>query len=341
MVQQIKALLTTRLNDTQLNRLRAISPRLVIVHKPAGEGWSRADTSDLFEGDEEIFYGSMPPRNLSKAPRLKWVQLHSAGVDHLNGHPIMRSRILITTSSGIHAVPIGEFVVMMMLALARHVPQVIRMQDHSEWPKGAWKTFGGSELRGKTLGVIGYGSIGREAARIAKRGFNMRVLALTRTDKKEDPGYVERGTGDPEGKLPDEWFRTQHLPELLSQSDFVVITTPLTNETRNMIGEAELRSMKPSAYIINVARGGIIDEEALVRALKEHWITGAGLDVFSTEPLPATSELWKLENALIAPHVSAATPNYEDRAVELFAENLRRYLNEERLLNLVDKSMGY
>lgn len=341
MVQQIKVLLTSRFNDTQLNRLRAVSPRLVIVSRPTAEGWSRSDTSDLFEGDEEVFYGFMPPRNLSKAPRLKWVQLHSAGVDHLNDHPIMHSDVLITTASGIHAVPIGEFAVMMMLALARHVPRMVRMQDRGEWPKERSKMFGGSELRDKTFGVIGYGSIGREAARIAKRGFSMRVLALSRTEKKKDLGYVERNIGDPEGKVPDAWFRPQQLLELLSQSDFVLITIPLTNETRNMIGETELQAMKPSAYVINVSRGAIIDENALAQALKEHWIAGAGLDVFATEPLPVTSELWKLENALIAPHVSGATPNYDNRAVDTFAENLRRYLNGQRLLNLVNKSIGY
>jgi phosphoglycerate dehydrogenase-like enzyme len=121
----------------------------------------------------------------------------------------------------------------------------------------------------------------------------------------------------------------------------VLISTPLTDETQQLIGEAELRAMKPTAYIINIARGAIINENALVRALKEQWVAGAGLDVFATEPLPATSELWKLENALIAPHVSGDSPSYEDRTATLFAENLKRYLNREQLLNLVDRTRGY
>jgi phosphoglycerate dehydrogenase-like enzyme len=253
----------------------------------------------------------------------------------------MNSDITITTSSGIHAVPIGEFAVMMMLALARRVPRMVRLQDRGEWPAQRLEEFPGSELRGRTLGVIGYGSIGREAARIAKQGFGMRVLALSRSGRREDPGYVERGVGDPEGKIPDAWFSPQQLHEQLRQSDFVLVTTPLTNQTRNMIGEAELKAMKRDAYIINVARGEVIHESALVQALKEHWIAGAGLDVFATEPLPDWSELWHLQNALIAPHVSGASPNYDERAVDLFAENLRRYLRGERLLNLVDKGMGY
>ena len=344
MVQQIKVLVTSPFNETQLNDLRAISPRLIFVSKPVGSGWSRADTSDLFEGDEEIFYGFMPPHDLSKAPRLKWVQLHSAGTNQLTDHPIMHSDISITTASGIHAVPIGEFAVMMMLALARHLPRMVRMQNRGEWPK--WpkhrsQMFAGSELRGKTLGVIGYGSIGRETARIAKQGFNMRVLALTRTGRKEDLGYIERNLGDPDGRLPSAWFLPNQLRDLLSQSDFVLISTPLTIETQGLIGEVELRAMKPTAYIINIARGAIINENALARALKENWIAGAGLDVFATEPLPVTSELWKLENAIIAPHVSGDSPHYEDRVKDLFAENLKRYLNAEQLLNLVDRKRGY
>ncbi|MDE3090775.1 MAG: D-2-hydroxyacid dehydrogenase, partial [Chloroflexota bacterium] len=257
------------------------------------------------------------------------------------GHPILQSGIRLTTSSGIHAVPIGEFAIMLMLALARRAPLMVRMQDRPEWPKHKWSMFLGTELRGKTLGIVGYGSIGREAARIAKQGFAMRVLALTRGGNRQDRGYVEPGVGDPEGKVPDAWFARAQLRDVLAQSDFVLIGTPLTDETRNLIGEAELRGMKPTAFIVNIARGGIINEAALVRALQENWIAGAGLDVFEKEPLPAESELWKLQNALIAPHISAATPHYDDRVVELFCENIRRYLRGEELLNLVNRQAGY
>lgn len=326
-------------NDDQLNRIRAVSSKLLVNAKPS-RSWDRSDTSEFFEGDEEIFYGLMPPRNLSKVPHLKWVQLHSAGIDHLKGHPIMQSNIIMTTASGIHAIPMGEYAIMTMLALARKLPLIIRTQGQGEWPKKRAE-FRGSELRGKTLGVVGYGSIGREAARIAKQGFDMRILALTRSGRKEDEGYVQENVGDPEGKIPDAWFHPEELLSQLQQSDFVLITTPLTKETRKMIGEAQLKAMKHDAYIINVARGEIIDEKALVQALKEHWIAGAGLDVFATEPLPASSELWSLENALIGPHISGATPNYNDRAVDLFAENLKRYLDGESLLNLVDKTREY
>lgn len=336
-----KVLLTQRFTDAQLERLRAVSPDLEIVQKSVREEWDSMDTGALFEGDEEILYCFMPPHDLSKAPRLKWVQLHSAGINHLQGHPILQSDVLITTSSGIHAVPIGEFSIALMMALARRIPGMVRTQERGEWVRDRWRTFFGTEMHGQTLGVVGYGSIGREAARIAKHGFGMRVLALSRSGERQDHGYVEPGVGDPEGKYPDAWFRPEQLQELLAQSDFVLISLPLTPETRGLIGERELRAVKSAAFLVNIARGEIVDEPALVRALKEGWLAGAGLDVFAKEPLPPESELWKLENVILSPHVSAATPHYDDRAVNLFADNLRRYLHGDRLLNLVNRKLAY
>ncbi len=340
-VMTYRVLLTLRFTESQLDRLRAVSPELEIVQKSVKEQWDGMDTGQFFEGNEQVLYGFMPPRDLSVAPKLRWVQLHSAGINQLAGHPIVQSDILVTTSSGIHAVPIGEFAIAMMLALTRRVPRMVRMQDSGQWPPDRWRTFLGTEMRGKTLGVVGYGSIGRETARIAKRGFAMRVVALTRGGVKADRGYHEPGVGDPEGELPDEWVGRDRLPDLLAQSDFVLVSVPLTPETTRLIGETELRAMKPTAYIVNIARGEIIDEDALVQALKENRIAGAGLDVFAHEPLAPESELWHLENAILAPHVSSATPSYDDRAVALFGENLRRFINGEPLLNLIDRNLRY
>ncbi len=337
----INVLLTLRFSEEQIERLRLVSPDLHIVQRSVREEWDHMDTASFFRGDEEILYCFVPPRDLSVAPRLKWVQLHSAGINQLANHPILESDILITTSSGIHAVPIGEFSVTLLLSLARRIPRLVRVQERGEWPKNRWQTFMGIEMRGKTLGVVGYGSIGREAARICKSGFGMRVLALGHGENRTDRGYCEPGVGDPEGILPDAWFDRDHLREMLAQSDFVIVSIPLTPETRHMIGEEELRSMKPSALVVNIARGEVIDEEALVQALENGWISGAGLDVFEQEPLPASSPLWKMENVIIAPHVSSDTPHYDDRAVELFAENLRRYLRGDTLLNLANKQKGY
>lgn len=330
-----------RFSEEQLARVRAVSPRLVVVQRAVPEGADFNDTSTLFDGDEEIFYGMIPPRDWSRTPRLRWVQLHSAGINHLREHPIWQSEVRVTTASGIHAVPIGELAIALMLALARKIPLMTRLQARAEWPRNKWNLFLGAELRGKTLGIVGYGSIGREAARIAKHGFAMRILAMTRSDERRERGYHEPGVGDPEGILPEAWFTRAQLLALLAPSDFVLVATPLTDETRGMIGERELRAMKPTAFLVNIARGGIVNEDALIRALQEHWIAGAALDVFEREPLPAHSALWTLENVIIAPHIAAATPHYDDRAVELFCENLRRYLRGDALLNVVDIKKGY
>lgn len=339
MPDTIHVLVTARFTKAHLDRLRRISPRLLLTQTiPSRE---MEDTSPLFTGDEEVYYGMRLPYKLTVAPKLKWVQLHSAGVDHLAGHPIWKSQIKVTTSSGVHATPIGEFAIALMLGLARKIPRLAYLRERSEWPKDRWEQLLGVELRGKTLGIIGYGSIGRETARIAKRGFGMRVIAMKRGTNKEDKGFREARVGDPQGRIPEQWFDRAHLLDLLRQSDFVLLAAPFTSETHLMIGETELRSMKPTAFLINIARGELIDEPVLVRALRDKWIAGAGLDAFAEEPLPRTSQLWHLDNVILSPHASSATPHYDDRAVELFAENLRRYLIGEPLLNLVNESSGY
>jgi phosphoglycerate dehydrogenase-like enzyme len=169
----------------------------------------------------------------------------------------------------------------------------------------------------------------------------MQVLAFRRSADRSEQGYAVQDTGDPKGSIPAKLYAPGTLHEMLGECDYVVVALPLTPETFHFIGEAELRAMKPTAYLVNIARGAIVDEGALVRALREEWIAGAGLDVFEQEPLPSDSPLWGLENILISPHVAGFTPRYDARATALFAENLSRYLSGEPLLNLVDKARGY
>lgn len=339
MSQPVHVLATLRFSETQLHKLRSISPRLIIRQQSIRE--DRDDISGFLEGHEEVVYCFTPPRDLARAPRLKWVQLHSAGIDHLRGHPIWESDIPVTTMSGIHAVPIGEFVFALLSSLARRIPRIVRLQERAEWPRQKWELLGGTELRGKTIGIIGYGSIGREVARIARHGYHMRVLALRHGTDAPRLRYNEAGVGDPEGRIPERWFTPDQLGELLSTSDVVVVSAPSTTESRGMLGEAQLRGIKPGAFLINIARGDLIDERALVQALKENWIGGAGLDVYSVEPLPRASQLWHMDNVIVAPHIAGATPLYDDRAVQVFAENLRRYLTGMPLLNLVSREQGY
>jgi phosphoglycerate dehydrogenase-like enzyme len=272
--------------------------------------------------------------------------LHSAGVDHLRGHPIWQSEIVVTTTSGIHAVPIGEFTFALLLALARKIPKMVRLQERGEWGgavhrSNRWEVLSGLELRGKTIGIVGYGSIGREIGRIAKYGFHMRVLAMRRTMQSPRRRYNEPGVGDPEGRIPERWFAPNEITALASECDFLVLAAPATQETRHLIGEEQLRAMKPHALLINIARGELVDDRALVSALKEGWIAGAGLDAYAIEPLPRGHQLWHMDNVIVSPHVSGATGKYDERAAALFAENLRRYLTGLPLLNVVPHDLQY
>lgn len=335
----IPVLMTLRFSDSLLDELRAVSPRLDLRQQSARD--DRDDIGPLLNGNEEILYCAAPPRDLARVRRLKWVQLHSAGVDHLRGHPIWASNVTVTTTSGIHAVPIGEFTFALILALARKLPKIVRFQERGEWHRNAREILSGLELRGKTIGIVGYGSIGREIGRIAKYGFHMRVGAMRRTMQTPRRRWQESGVGDLEGRIPEKWYAPEEINALLSESDIVVLAAPATDETRNLIGEEQLRAMRPHALLINIARGELVNDRALITALKEGWIAGAGLDAFSVEPLPRGHQLWHMDNVIVSPHVSGATGKYDERAATLFAENLRRYLTGLPLLNVVSLDLQY
>ncbi|MDH3285987.1 MAG: D-2-hydroxyacid dehydrogenase [Acidobacteriota bacterium] len=329
-------LVTMRFNQDHMEQLRAVSPRLHVTRDDP-------DTADYSRTD--ILYAGMPPRDLARAPNLKWVQLHSAGVNGLYDHPLYAdSSTPLTTTSGVHAATIAEYAITVLLALAHRVPRMVEWQVKGVWPpdEQRWPLFVPTEVRRAILGIIGYGSIGRELARIAKNAFAMTVFACKRDPScRADPGYRLPGTGDPDGVLPDEWFSCEHVPELLARSDVVVMCAPLTPQTHHLIGASELRTMKSSAYFINVGRGATVDERALGQALAEKRIAGAAIDVFAEEPPPAGHPLYGLDNVLLSPHVSGFIPSYDDKCAELFAENLRRYLTGAPLLNLVDRAKGY
>jgi len=340
-MEPIQVLCTMRFSDDLLEQLRAVSPRLRIEQETCHSAEEVAAALRSHPGIEILYAMHMPMDVLALAPGLRWIQLHSAGADHLGDHPIMEGDVAITTASGIHAVPIAEYVMASILAHRWQVPLWTRCQRDHHWPSGRWGTYARPELRGSTIGILGYGSIGREVARLAQ-AFGMRVLALSRSGRRDQgDGYQQEGVGDPEGKIPEEIYRTEEMGEILPQCDYVVVALPLTSATTHAIGEAELRAMKPTATLVNIARGAIVDEEALARALKEGWIGGAGLDVFEEEPLPAGSPLWDMEDALLSPHVAGFTPRYDERATALFAANLARYLEGEPLVNALNKVQGY
>jgi phosphoglycerate dehydrogenase-like enzyme len=339
-METVAVLCTLGFTDDLLDQLRAVSPRLRVTQQPCHNAEEVAIALADRPEVAVLYTYFLPCDTQALAPGLKWVQLHSAGADHILDYPIMASDVAVTTTSGIHATPIAEYVFASMLAHRWRVPLWTHCQRDREWPSGRWNLYARPELRGGTLGILGYGSIGREVGRLG-RAFGMRVLALRRSQGRADQGYAISQTGDPEGELPERFYPAEALNEMLAECDYVVVALPLTPETTHFFGEAELRAMKPNSYLINIARGPIVDETALVRALREGWIAGAGLDVFEKEPLPADSPLWELENALLSPHVAGFAPRYDERAATLFAQNLSRYLVGEPLLNLVDKARGY
>jgi phosphoglycerate dehydrogenase-like enzyme len=331
-----RVLVTMPFSNAQLDRIRAAAPHLAV---------RRDDPAEADYRGTEVLYAASPPADLARAPDLRWVQLHMAGVNALQDHPLYRdTAIPLTTTSGVHAATIAEYAITVILALAHRVPRMVEWRARKTWPpdEQRWPLFVPTEIRGATLGVIGYGSIGRELARIATSAFGMSVLACKRDPATQvDPGYGVPGTGDPDGRLPAAWYGPRDLPRMLPRCDLVVLCAPLTAETRHLIGRAAIAAMKPTAYFVNVGRGGSVDEAALVEALRQRRIAGAAIDVFAEEPPPVGHPFYDLDNVILSPHVSGFLPSYDDRCAELFAENLRRYLGGAPLLNLVDRARGY
>ncbi len=269
------------------------------------------------------------------APNLRWFQVAGGGIDSLRATGLLdtHSDVLVTTAVGIHSITVGEYVFGSMLMFNRSWPQMVRLQDQHIWPQSPnWYKLERRELFDQTLGIVGLGHIGCRVAQLGK-AFGMRVLATRRSLQTVEHG-VEDGNVDVA-------YPIKMLQTMLPQCDYVVLAVPLTAETKKLIGEAELRVMKPSAYLVNVARGQIVDEKSLLRALKERWIGGAGIDVTEKEPLPPDSPLFKLPNVILTPHISGDSIHYGKRLTTLFADNLRRYRAGEPLRNRYDPARGY
>lgn len=355
MTDKIHVTLALPMEDDLPQHLRALDDRLEVTHlTPAqqhafrggrplwggyGEGGPRPGETDaeaeaslkpiLARTEVLLCNPVIPPDIIERAPRLRWIQLSSAGIDRLAETPLATSHVTLTTASGIHSATISEYVIGGMIALAKRFPDAMRAKSEA-----AWRPYWPQTLEGKTVGIVGAGHIGSRVGHVAK-AMGMRVIGSRRSTQTRISGT---DAGDPD---IDELVPSSDLNYLLSESDFVVIATPLTQETRGLIGEAELAAMKPTAAIVNIARGGVIDEPAMIATLKEGGIAGAALDVFSQEPLPAESELWGLDNVIMTPHISGGMPDYMQRVVDLFADNLRRYLAGEPLANVFDAARGY
>lgn len=337
--EPVELLLTVPFSPDLIDRIRNISPRLQItemavrrVEEIPAEFWART----------EILYTDTVLPEITSVPRLRWIQLHFAGVDYALESPVMQSpEIKATTLSGVAVPQMAEYILMMLLALGHRIPDLMVAREKADWPKDRWERFTPRELRGSTVGIVGYGSIGREVARLLQV-FGVTVLATKRdVMHPEDTGYSISGLGDPQGDFFHRLYPVEALGSMLKESDFVVVTLPLTSKTRGLINADMLRNMKAGSFLVDVGRGGIIEPAALITALQERWIGGAALDVFSEEPLPSNSPFWRLPNTIVTPHVAGISSNYKARAIDLFTANLERYLNGEKLFNLFNPEKMY
>jgi phosphoglycerate dehydrogenase-like enzyme len=335
----IEVLITLAFPDELMKQISGISPRVevekIVTRNPneiSDEVWKRV----------EVLYTNNVLPKPEQAPRLRWIQFHWSGLDHALEEPILhREGMSITSMSGASASQMAEHAVMMMLALGHHLPDVFALQKKAEWPSGRWNLFSPHELRGSTVGIIGYGSIGRQIARLLQT-FGATVLATKRDIlHPDDPGYTLEGLGDSGGDLVNRLYPPQALCSLLKECDYVVVTLPLTTATRGLLGAKELAAIKPGAFLVDISRGEIVDHNALIPLLREHKIAGSALDVFPVEPLPADSPLWKLPNVIITPHIAGFSPHYDERATALFTQNLRRYLDQLPLYNRLDMTLEY
>lgn len=337
--QSVEILITVPFRDDLIRKLQEISPLVHITSYPA----KRFEDIPLeIWADTQILYTDQIVPDFSKTPALKWIQFNCAGVDFLLEEKLSESSdLIITTLSGASSAQMAEYALTMMLALGHRLKDWIAAQERMEWSENQSEKFQPAELRQSTVGIIGYGSVGRELARLLQP-FDVTILAVKRdVMQPQDFGYTPRGLGDPEGDLFQRLYPIQAVRSMVRECDFVVITLPLSSETKNVINESVIKAMKPTASLVDVSRGGVVDQKALYKALKEKQIASAALDVFSQEPLPADDPLWKLPNLILTPHMAGASSVYLDRAVILFSENLSRYLSGMPLYNRFDSQKGY
>lgn len=330
----LSPILSARYRARDLERIRAAAPgaRLVTV---SVEGLADGPVEDV----EVMLRGWLSSdafdRLLVRAPRLSWVHSATSGVERALTPAARERELVVTNARGVFSRPIAEYVLMMILSVTRRLPQLLELQRER-----TWQPLEGAELRDVTVGIVGLGSIGRAVGALAS-AFGCRVVAVRRRPKQaldvmtdgDDLSFGEltlERVGGPET-----------LPELLGESDFIVLAAPLTPETEDMINDATLAMVKPGAWLINVARGRLVDERALLRALRDGPLGGAVLDTFRDEPLPPMSSFYDLPNVIVTPHTAWSSGRVLDRSVELFCDNLRRFAKGEPLLNVVDPHAGY
>ena len=307
------------ISDEELKRVKSIAKGVEVVMVQNLEEARREAV------DADALYGFCTPEIVQEARRLRWIQVQSAGVEHYLFPELVNSDITLTNASRIYGIELADHIMAMILAFARCLPFLLSKQREEVWESRA--NLRSVELQDMTLLIVGLGGVGTETARRAA-AFGMHIIA-TEIKEMPRPNIIEY-IGKPE-----------ELHSLLPKADWVAICVPLTPKTRKLFGRREFNLMKPTAYLINVTRGGIVDIDALVEALREGKIAGAGLDVTDPEPLPQGHPLWKMENVIITPHSSGQSQGADIRMFNLFCENLHRFVSDEPLTHVVDKLAGY
>jgi phosphoglycerate dehydrogenase-like enzyme len=340
----VKLVITSALEDDLVDAIRAVDERLDIVYEPdllappryasdhplpvLDDPQARARWDALLD-DAEVLFDFGPLElipTLGARPQLRWIQATSAGVGQLAERTgLSASAVVVTTASGVHARPLAEFALLGMLMFGKDVLRLSREQREHRWERHS-----GEEVAGKTVCIIGLGKIGREVARLA-RGLDARTVGTVRDIRGRRPEDL-----NVERLLP-----TEQIDKLLPETDVLVLSAPHTPLTHHLLDARRLALLKPGAIVVNVARGDIVEEPALIEALRSGHLRGAALDVFEQEPLPEYSPLWDLANVFISPHSASTVAAENGRIVELFVENLRRYLRGEPLLNVLDKELRY
>jgi phosphoglycerate dehydrogenase-like enzyme len=312
-----------------LRRLQALPGVTVQTVEPSEE--SRGLPPELLR-DQRILFCTVPPRNLADMMALEVIQICSAGYDQLIGLGLPGRNVRACNARGVYDTTIAEWNVLMMIALGRDLRGMIHNQERGAWDRAA--PFQ-QEIRGRVVGLWGYGGLGRETARLAK-ALGLTVHVFTRRGVRPRRNtYVLPGVGDPEGRLPDRTFTTGQELEFLAGLDFLVLAMPKTPQSKGRIGEEELRALRPTALVLNPARGPLIQEEALLRALREGWIAGAALDTHYHYPMPPDHPLWRFPNVIMTPHIAGGerAPYFLDRIWDVFVQNVERYLAGQPLLN--------
>lgn len=340
---RINYLSTLSFDEDFLDKIRFSTDGVEVIQIPANtaddidaETWAQVD----------VLHTSSVLCSPALAPRLKWIQLDTSGVDHVRSDPIWHAPAHITTIGGVSAIPLAEFVIWSILGTAHKLYEMLEVRDSHVWPSPTerWRRMLPAPVRGATLGIVGYGRIGREIGRIAG-ALGMNVIGLSRTGRVEAAPSADYFTSErlhsDVSESAAEIVGPEGLHSMLERSDFLVIVVPLTDATVNFIDAEALDHLKIGAVLINVARGGIVDEKALRTGLRSGRISAAVLDVFDSEPLATDDSWWDEPNVFVTAHVSGFAPEYSMQIAGIVSENMRRFGSGETLMNLVDRKQGY